>query len=257
MRLRKVRNAARFCLPSWENELAMSPPCASPRVYRNLQLRWVPDVFTTGSSGQMKTAKQSKTERLRSLSTTAGVIAAVAMDQRRSLRKLIANAASVPFNEITDAKLAEFKTAVTKVLTPHASAILLDPEYGIEAAESRAAECGLLLAYEADGYENPRPHRMLALMPEHSVRTLRDAGASGIKILLHYSPLADERANLEKRILIERIGNECAAMEMPFFLEPVLYDPTPANQTPMSEFEFAKAKPQLVVQLMQEFSRDV
>jgi tagatose 1,6-diphosphate aldolase len=214
-------------------------------------------MFTARSTVQTTIAQTTKIDRLRSLSTRDGLIAAVAMDQRRSLRKLIANAASVPFNEISDAKLAEFKTAVTKVLTPHASAILLDPEYGIEAAESRAAECGLLLAYEADGYENPRPHRMLALMPEHSVRTLRDAGASGIKILLHYSPLADERANLEKRILIERIGNECAAMEMPFFLEPVLYDPTPANQTPMSEFEFAKAKPQLVVQLMQEFSRDV
>jgi tagatose 1,6-diphosphate aldolase len=205
----------------------------------------------------MTTANQTKIERLRSLSTGDGVIAAVAMDQRRSLRKLIANAASVAFHEITDAQLTEFKTAVTKVLTPHASAVLLDPEYGLDAAGSRAVDCGLLLAYEADGYENPRPHRMLALMPEHSVRTLRDAGASGIKILLHYSPLDDERANLEKRILIERIGNECAALHMPFFLEPVLYDPTLANQKPMSDFEFAKAKPKLVVELMQEFSRDI
>jgi tagatose 1,6-diphosphate aldolase len=214
-------------------------------------------VFTTGSTDQMTIVNTTKTERLRSLSTAEGAIAALAMDQRRSLRKLIATAASVPFENIPDAKLAEFKTAVTDVLTPHASAILLDPEYGIEAAQTRAADCGLLLAYEADGYENPRPHRMLALMPEHSVRTLRDAGASGIKILLHYSPLADKRANLEKRILIERIGNECAAMEMPFFLEPVLYDPAPANETPMSDFDFAKAKPALVVEMMQEFSRDI
>src|SRR4051812_35682344 len=199
----------------------------------------------------MNTATKSKTERLRSLTTANGVIAALAMDQRRSLRKLIANAASVQFEKIADAKLVEFKTAVSNVLSPYASAILLDPEYGIEAADSRASKCGLLLAYEADGYENPRPHRMLALMPEHSVRTLRDAGASGIKILLHYSPLDDERANLEKRILVERIGNECTAMEMPFFLEPVLYDPAPGNQTPMSDFEFAKAKPALVVEMMQ------
>src|SRR3954467_2393194 len=257
MLLCRVHNVAPLYPPNWESGWGTSQLCASPRGYRSLRLRWVPDMFTTRSSDQMTTVQGSKFDRLRSVSTGDGRIAALAMDQRRSLRKLIANAASVPFNEITDAKLAEFKTAVTKVLTPHASAILLDPEYGIEAAETRAANCGLLLAYEADGYENPRPHRMLALMAEHSVRTLRDAGASGIKILLHYSPLDDERANLEKRILIERIGNECEAMDMPFFLEPVLYDPAPANQTPLSDFEFAKTKPELVVEMMQEFSRDI
>lgn len=217
----------------------------------------MPEVSTSNSTNHITTAKGSKRDRLRSLTTSNGVIAAVAMDQRRSLRKLIAQAASVPFEQIADAQLAEFKQAVTKALTPQASAILLDPEYGLEAAESRTSNCGLLLAYEADGYENPRPNRMLALMPEHSVRTLRHAGASGIKILLHYSPLEDQRASLEKRILIERIGAECAALHMPFFLEPVLWDPTPANQKPMCDFEFAKAKPKLVVEMMREFSRDI
>jgi tagatose 1,6-diphosphate aldolase len=215
----------------------------------------VPRVLTDLSE-QMTSAIQLKSDRLRSLSTSEGIIAAVAMDQRKSLRTLIANAGSVPFDQISDAKLAEFKKAITEVLSPRASAVLLDPEYGMEAAEARAANCGLLLAYEADGYENPRPHRMLKLMPEHSVRTLRDAGASGIKILLHYSPLDDEQPNLEKRIFVERIGAECAALDMPFFLEPVLYDPA-ARRAAMSALEFAKAKPELVVQLMQEFSRDI
>ncbi|HEX8712289.1 MAG TPA: tagatose 1,6-diphosphate aldolase [Terracidiphilus sp.] len=201
--------------------------------------------------------RSAKQERLQSLSNSKGVIAALAIDQRKSLRKLIAGAASVGFTEISDAQLAGFKSAVTEVLTTHASAVLLDPEYGLEAAQARTAKCGLLLAYEADGYENPRPHRMLMLMPEHSVRTLRDAGAEGIKILLHYSPLDDERANSEKKILIERIGNECAALEMPFFLEPVLYDPQPGGCPPLSDFEFARSKPALVVEMMKEFSRDI
>lgn len=204
-----------------------------------------------------KCGRSSKQERLQSLSNLKGVIAALAIDQRRSLRKLISGAASVGFDEISDARLAEFKSTITEVLTPHASAILLDPEYGLEPAKTRAANCGLLLAYESDGYENPRPHRMLMLMREHSVRTLRDAGAAGIKILLHYSSLDNERANLEKKILIERIGNECAALEMPFFLEPVLYDPQPGGRPPLSDFEFARTKPALVVEMMKEFSRDI
>ena len=210
-----------------------------------------------GQISMERSGKQMKQERLDSLSTSSGTIAALAMDQRKSLRRMIANAASLSSNDISDEKLAEFKGAVTEALSPYASAILLDPEYGLGAARLRAETCGLLLAYEADGYENPRPHRMLALMPQYSVRALRDAGASGIKILLHYSPLDDQNANEEKKALIERIGNECEAQEVPFFLEPVLYDPPAEGRQPMSEVEFAKAKPALLHEMMKDLSRAI
>ena len=119
---------------------------------------------------------------------------------------------------------------MTAALTPHASAVLLDPEYGLDAVREKAPGCGLLLTYEADGYENPRPHRMLAFMPRLSVRRLRDLGADAIKILLSYNPDGDERANDEKRAWVERIGNECAALDMPFLLEPVTYDTDPRSK---------------------------
>ena len=64
-----------------------------------------------------------------------GVIAAAAMDQRGSLQKAIAMAKG---GNATADDLSEFKVLVTEVLTPHASAILLDPEYGLEAVKHRA-----------------------------------------------------------------------------------------------------------------------
>jgi tagatose 1,6-diphosphate aldolase len=167
------------------------------------------------------------------------------MDQRRSLRRMLAAAAGASDDSIPDAQLASFKSAVTAALTPQASAVLLDPEYGLDAVREKAPGCGLLLTYEADGYENPRPHRMLALMPHASVRRLRELGADAVKILLSYNPDADERANDEKRAWVERIGNECAALDMPFLLEPVTYDVTP------------RSKPGLVVRTMEEFSNPV
>src|SRR5947209_7282432 len=106
---------------------------------------------------------EQKRARLQAISTSRGIIEALAMDQRKSLRQMIAAAAGVAPAAISDAQLAEFKAAVTAVLTRDTSAILLDPEYGLEAAPARAANCGLLMTYEADGFENPRPHRMLAL----------------------------------------------------------------------------------------------
>ncbi len=196
----------------------------------------------------------SKRQRLQALSTPSGTIAALAIDQRKSLRRMIAQAAQCDFGEITDERLKEFKAAVTGVLSAETSAVLLDPEYGVEAAKGRAGNCGLLLAYEMDGYENPRPHRMLALLPDQSVRRLRDLGAGGIKILLHYAPHDSPSANDEKCALIERIGNECEALDLPFFLEPVIYDP---NGLDPRSLEFAKAKPQWVVGMITEFSKDV
>lgn len=167
---------------------------------------------------------------------------------------MISEAAQTDIGHIPDERLAEFKSAVTQVLSEESSAILLDPEYGIDAAEKRSSHCGLLLAYEMDGYENPRPHRMLALMPNLSVRRLRDLGAEGIKILLHYSPDDPPAANDEKFALIERIGAECDSLDLPFFLEPVSYDP---NGLDPRSLEFAKQKPQWVVDMITEFSKDI
>lgn len=209
----------------------------------------------------IRTYSEAKRERLRRLSDANGVIGALAIDQRRSLRGLIANAAGQPAAMIGDDQLAAFKETISEVLTPHATAILFDTEYGLTAASMRDARCGLLLAYELDGYENPRPHRMLALMPDLSVERLAGMKADGVKILLHYSPEDPESANQEKFALIERIGAECEGVGLPFFLEPVLYQP-PGNTTAGSEteadraFEFAKKKPKLVVDMMREFSRE-
>jgi tagatose 1,6-diphosphate aldolase len=199
-----------------------------------------------------------KSKRLQNLSNDKGIIAALAMDQRKSLRRLMSEAVGSTVEQVSDAQLIEFKSAVSEALTPYASAILLDPEYGMDAACRRSSGAGLLLAYELDGYENPRPNRMLALMPRLSVRHLRDMGADGIKILLHYAPGDPAEVNEEKCALIERIGNECAALEMPFFFEPIVYEPASLrseNDVERQALAFARRKPELVIATMREFSR--
>src|SRR5436190_5998136 len=74
-----------------------------------------------------------------------GVIAAMAIDQRGSLKKAIAKAKG---GDASDAELSEFKAIVTEVLTKYASAVLLDPEYGLDAVKRRAKNAGVFLAYE-------------------------------------------------------------------------------------------------------------
>jgi tagatose 1,6-diphosphate aldolase len=194
----------------------------------------------------------AKLKRMKALSTKDGIIAAAAMDQRGSLQKSLASAKGVDQKAITPEMMSEFKTAVVRALTPHATAILLDPEYGLEAAKARAPNAGLLLAYEESGYDNTKPGRLPDLLPHVSVKRIVDWGADAVKILLYYTPFDDPQVNDIKHAFIERIGAECAEYEIPFFLEFVGYDPKGGNEKGL---EFAKIKPQVVTGSMQEFSK--
>jgi tagatose 1,6-diphosphate aldolase len=191
-------------------------------------------------------------KRMKSLSNDRGVIAAAAMDQRGSLQKALATSRGVDIKEITPAIMSEFKVAVARALTPHASAILLDPEFGIEAAKARAPRAGLILAYELSGYDNTRPGRLPDLLPHVSAKRILDWGADAVKILIYYSPFEDDAVNDIKHAFIERIGAECDTYEIPFFLEFVGYDPKGGDER---GFEYAKHKPEIVKKSMEEFSK--
>ena len=134
-------------------------------------------------------------------------------------------ASGIDKKQVTDEMMTEFKVAVSKVLTPHASAILLDPELGLPAAKARAKNAGLLLAYEDSGYDNTQPGRLPDLLPHVSVKRIVDWGADAVKILIYYTPFDDPKVNDIKHAFIERIGAECETHDIPFFLEFVGYDP--------------------------------
>jgi tagatose 1,6-diphosphate aldolase len=186
---------------------------------------------------------------LKAVSTERGIIAAAAMDQRGSLQKSLAKEKG---GEITDANMEEFKSLVTEVLTPHASAILLDPEWGLPASKRRAKNAGLLLAYEKTGYDKTGPGRLPDLLDHWSVRRLKEAGADCIKILLYYTPFDPKEINDVKHAWVERLGDECRANDIPFFLEFVGYEEGVDEKGP----EYAKKKPQIVTESMREFSKD-
>ncbi|RPJ60267.1 MAG: tagatose 1,6-diphosphate aldolase [Acidobacteria bacterium] len=181
-----------------------------------------------------------------------GVIRAAAMDQRGSLLKSIAKARDTDAKAITAQMMSEFKTAVIRVLSPYASGVLLDPEYGLEASRVRKSGVGLLLAYEQSGYDNTQAGRLPDLLPNWTVRHLLDAGADCIKILLYYTPFEEDSINEHKKAWVERIGTECAFHDVPFFLEFVGYDPAGNDKS----VEYARRKPEIVAESMAEFSKE-
>lgn len=192
-----------------------------------------------------------KQKGLQAVADSRGVIAAAAMDQRGSLQKAIAKERGLEKGAVTADMMAEFKEAVVRILTPYASAILLDPEYGLGPAKSRAKNAGLLLAYEKTGYDANKPGRLPDLLDEWSAQRLKRAGADCVKILLYYTKFEPLKIQELKRAWIERIGDECRANDVPFFLECICYE----EGLDEKGIEFARKKPEAVTDYMQEFSK--
>jgi tagatose 1,6-diphosphate aldolase len=192
-----------------------------------------------------------KRKKLEAVSDSRGVIAALAIDQRSALRKLFSAATGADPDQIPLETLEKYKEAVSRILTPFASAILLDPEIGLSAAKQRAKSAGLLLAYEQTGYDKSVPGRLPRLLDGWNVRKLVAAGADGIKTLLYYSPFSAPDINRLKQQWVERVGAECAAEDVPYFLELVAYH----DEMDEKSRDFAAVKPEVVIAGVKEFSK--
>jgi len=192
-----------------------------------------------------------KKRGLDAVSDKRGVIAALAIDQRGAMRELFSKPMGIEAAAVPGDNLVEYKKAVSRVLTPYASAILLDPEFGLPASRERAKNSGLLLAYEVTGYDKAVKGRLPRLLDHWSVHRLVREGADSIKLLLYYSAVSEPAINDIKYAFVERIGAECAAADVPFFLELVSYVDGMDTKSP----EFARKKPELVSKGMAEFSK--
>ena len=137
-------------------------------------------------------------------------------------------------------------------MTPYASSILLDPEYGLPASKVRAENSGLLIAYEKTGYDATVPGRLPDLLSVWSAKRIKEQGADAVKFLLYYDVDEGKEINDQKHAFVERIGSECAAEDIPFYLELLSYD---ANNADNGSKEFAKVKPHKVIEMMKEFSK--
>ena len=174
---------------------------------------------------------------LKKVSNERGVIAAAAMDQRGSLKKSLGKEKG---GEVSDAMMEEFKSLVTEVLTPHASAILLDPEWGLPASKRRAKNAGLLLAYEKTGYDKTGPGRLGDLLDhwsatpsERSRRRLREDSA-----LLHARSIP-RTSTTRSTPGWSASATSAAPTTFPYFLEFVGYE----EGADEKGLEYAKKKP--------------
>lgn len=191
---------------------------------------------------------EQKRKYMEKLSDENGIISALAFDQRGALKRLMAQYQET---EPTVEQMEELKDLVAEELTPYASSMLLDPEYGLPATKALDKNAGLLLAYEKTGYDTSSTKRLPDCLDVWSAKRIKEQGADAVKFLLYYDVDSSDELNQQKQAYIERVGSECVAEDIPFFLEILAYDEKIADA---SSAEYAKVKPRKVIEAMKVFS---
>lgn len=169
----------------------------------------------------MKTRTIGKIRGLQQCSTERGALAIFALDHRNNLR-----GALHPKNPdaTTTEEMSAFKQQVIAALASQASAVLLDPEVGgaqCIASGALPGATGLVMAVEATGYTGDPAARQSQILPDWSVAKAKRMGASAIKLLAYYHPDSPTAGEVED--LVQRVVNDCAAADIPLFLEPLSY----------------------------------
>ncbi len=166
-----------------------------------------------------------KLHRLRNCSTAAGRFVILAADHRNSLRRALMPDAP---DRVDYATLAGLKAELLQALSPAASAVLLDPEFGVGqclTAGAMAPGTGLVVAVESTGYGGSSGNRTSRLLEGWTVEKAARLGADGVKLLIYYHPEAPGAATQED--LVARVAEDCRTHELPFFLEPLSYSLDP------------------------------
>lgn len=193
--------------------------------------------------------------KMRGLSATSspcGVFSILAFDHRGSLVKMIS--AGSPHSAAYE-EVVSVKKLVVETLSPHSSAILLDPEYS--AAQSiinglLPGNKGLIVALDETGYTGPSYARRSNILADWSVAKIKRMGADAVKLLIYYHPNAGDATSKQER-LVRKVVAECSAYDIALFLEPIIYSIDPHVEK--KSVQFVKERPRIIVETAHRLSR--
>ena len=165
---------------------------------------------------------------LTNLARPSGALAMVAVDQREALRGMFAAHQSTP---VPDSQLTKFKVDVARELSPFASALLVDQEFGIDAIIDQkvlAPSCGLIAA--ADLLVGPAGGAATdtAVDPDVDPLRMRDIGSVGLKFLVLWRNDESPESRLK---LVDEFNQLCAKSGLPSIIEVIVKPPTDSSRS--------------------------
>jgi tagatose 1,6-diphosphate aldolase len=191
-----------------------------------------------------------KLRGLQQIADRKGILTVCALDHRGSLRKALneENPDAVSYDD-----MVQFKLDLCRIVSPLASAVLLDPIYGAAQAIQAGAlngQTGLLISTEMTGYSGESTARITRLLSGWGVRKIRRMGASAVKLLIYFRPDVKEVASRQLE-LVKDLADDCIREDIPLLVESVAY-PTAAEKAHPEEF--SRKKPDLVLEAARQLT---
>ncbi len=167
---------------------------------------------------------------LAALQNGDGQFHVLAVDHRDSLRVFLRpdDPSSVP-----DSLLTEVKRDLVELVSPHATGVMLEPEYSIpQAIDVLQPGVGFIAALEAQGYlADPTVSPTTLLW---SVEQAAESGAAAVKLLLPYHP--DHSLSADQRTVATSVVAECRSVGIPLILEPLFHSLAPGESRELVVF---------------------
>jgi sulfofructosephosphate aldolase len=169
---------------------------------------------------------------LDALARESGTFLMVAMDQRESLRTMLAEHG----HDATDERIASFKVAVARELSPHASALLVDSEYGwfdrIVSERLVAPSCGLIMAVDALDQQPGQVVEDTTLDETVDVAAAVEGGVVALKLLVIWRNDAQRARRIEMSQAFSELAHRHGLLSV---LEPVVRVPDAERETSIVE----------------------
>lgn len=151
-----------------------------------------------------------------------GVIRVLAVDHRDSLRAYLSPSSP---DTVDDATLTSIKVDLVRAISPHATGVMLEPEYSIPQvldAGALAAGVGFVVALEAQGYLADPGAAATSVLDGWSPERALAAGASAAKLLVPYHP-DGPLAGAQEAVAADVVA-DCRRAGIPVVLEPLFHD---------------------------------
>ncbi len=152
------------------------------------------------------------------LQRPTGGYAMLAVDQREAMRNMFAAHQAEP---VIDEQVTAFKLAATRILTPYASAVLVDRQFAFDRVVDESAVapgCGLIAA--ADHFTSAHGELVGEVEIDREVDPARvkEQGAVAMKLLVLYRP----DGGAQQRIaMVEEFVDRCRGAGLISIIEPV------------------------------------
>lgn len=165
---------------------------------------------------------------LTKLARPSGTLSMVAVDQREALRGMFAAHQNGP---VPDSQLTKFKVDVARELSPFASALLVDQEFGIDAIIEEQAlhsNCGLIAASDLLLGPAGGAATDTAVDPKVDPIRMRNIGSVGLKFLVLWRN--DESPDTRAK-LVEEFNKLCEISGLPSIIEIIVKPPIDSSRS--------------------------